>query len=44
MSGSLFPNKDILTKEEFESWTSLVDIMYSKEDHRESLKRTLNEC
>ena len=31
MSGSLFPNKDILTKEEIESWISLVDSMCSKE-------------
>jgi hypothetical protein len=29
---SLFPNEDILTKEEIESWRSFVDSLSSKED------------
>jgi hypothetical protein len=32
MSISLFPNEDILTKEEIESWKSFGDSLSSKED------------
>jgi hypothetical protein len=40
---SLFPNEDILTKEEIESWRSLVDSLSSKED-RDLFKDMLNDC
>ena len=40
---SLFPNEDILTKEEIESWKSFVDSLSSKED-RELFEKMLNEC
>jgi hypothetical protein len=40
---SLFPNEDILTKEEIESWKAFVDSLDSKED-RELFKTMLNDC
>jgi hypothetical protein len=42
MSGGLFSNKDILTKE-IESWRDFVDSLSSKED-RELFKSMLNDC
>jgi hypothetical protein len=41
---SLFPNEDILTKEEIESWRSLVDSLSSKEEDRDLFKDMLNDC
>jgi hypothetical protein len=32
---SLFPNEDILTKEEIESWRSFVDNLSSEEEDRD---------
>ena len=43
MSSSLFPNEDILTKEEIESWKSFGDSLSSKED-RELFGNMLNDC
>jgi hypothetical protein len=43
MSSSLFPNEDILTKEEIESWKSFGDSLSSKED-RELFEKMLNDC
>jgi hypothetical protein len=40
---SLFPNEDILTKEEIESWKSFGDSLSSKED-RDLFKDMLNDC
>ena len=40
---SLFPNEDILTKEEIESWKSFVVSLSSKED-RELFEKMLNDC
>ena len=40
---SLFPNEDILTKEEIESWKSFGDSLPSKED-RELFGNMLNDC
>jgi hypothetical protein len=40
---SLFPNEDILTKEEIESWKGFVNSLYSKED-RELFTSMLNDC
>ena len=42
MSGSLFPNKDILTKE-IESWTSFEASLSSQED-RKLFMSMLNDC
>ena len=42
MSGSLFPNKDILTKE-IESWTSFEASLSSQED-RKLFTSMLNDC
>jgi hypothetical protein len=39
---SLFPNEDILTKEEIESWKSFGDSLSSKED-RELFEKMLND-
>jgi hypothetical protein len=39
---SLFPKKDILTKE-IESWKAFADNLYSKED-RELFTNMLNDC
>jgi hypothetical protein len=43
MSSSLFPNEDILTKEEIETWKSFVVSLSSKED-RELFNIMLNDC
>jgi hypothetical protein len=40
---SLFPNEDILTKEEIESWKCFGDSLSSKED-RDLFKDMLNDC
>jgi hypothetical protein len=40
---SLFPNEDILTKEEIESWKSFVDSLSSKED-RDLFNNMINDC
>ena len=40
---SLFPNEDVLTKEEIESWRSFVDSLSSSED-RELFETMLNDC
>ena len=40
---SLFPNEDILTKEEIESWRSFVDSLSSTED-RDLFSNMLNDC
>jgi hypothetical protein len=40
---SLFPNEDILTKEEIESWKSFGDSLSSKED-RDLFNDMLNDC
>jgi hypothetical protein len=40
---SLFPNEDILTKEEIESWKSFGDGLSSKDD-RDLFKDMLNDC
>lgn len=40
---SLFPNEDVLTKEEIESWRSFVDSLSSSED-RELFETLLNDC
>jgi hypothetical protein len=42
MSGSLFPNKDILTKE-IESWTSF-EASLSSQEHRKLFMSMLNDC
>jgi hypothetical protein len=39
----LFPNEDILTKEEIESWKSFVDSLSSKED-RDLFNNMINDC
>ena len=41
---SLFPNEDILRKEEIESWKSFVDSLSSKEEDRELFQSVLNDC
>jgi hypothetical protein len=41
---SIFPNEDILTKEEIESWTSFVDNLSSKEEDRDLFKGMLKDC
>jgi hypothetical protein len=43
MSSSLFPNEDILTKEEIETWKSFVVSLSSKED-RDLFNNMLNDC
>jgi hypothetical protein len=40
---SLFPNEDILTKEEIESWKGFANSLSSKED-RELFNNMLNDC
>jgi hypothetical protein len=40
---SLFPNEDILRKEEIESWRSFGDSLSSSED-RELFEKMLNDC
>jgi hypothetical protein len=40
---SLFPNEDILTKEEIELWKSFGDSLSSKED-RDLFEKMLNDC
>ena len=40
---SLFPNEDILTKEEIESWKGFADSLSSKED-KGLFKSMLNDC
>jgi hypothetical protein len=40
---SLFPNEDILRKEEIESWRSFVDSLSSKED-RELFEKMQYDC
>ena len=42
MNGSLFPNKDILTKE-IESWTSF-EASLSSQEHRKLFMSMLNDC
>ena len=42
MGGSLFPNKDILTKE-IESWTSF-EASLSSQEHRKLFMSMLNDC
>ena len=39
---SLFPNEDILTKEEIESWKGFEDGLHA--DNRELFMNMLNEC
>jgi hypothetical protein len=41
---SLFPNEDILTKEEIESWKSFVDSLSSKEEDRDLFNNMINDC
>jgi hypothetical protein len=41
---SLFPKKDILTKEEIESRTSFVVNLSSKEEYREIFRNMLKDC
>jgi hypothetical protein len=41
---SLFPNEDILTKEEIESWRSFVDNLSSEEEDRDLFQDMLNNC
>jgi hypothetical protein len=43
MSISLFPNEDILTKEEIEPWRSFANNLSSKED-RDLFEKMLNNC
>ena len=41
---SLFPNEDILTKEEIESWKSFVYSLSSREKDRELFNNMLSDC
>ena len=41
---SLFPNEDILTKEEIESWRSFGDSLSSKEEDRDLFSDMMNDC
>jgi hypothetical protein len=43
MSSSLFPNEDILTKQEIESWTSFTDSLDS-DNRKLFMSMLLNDC
>jgi hypothetical protein len=42
MSSSLFPNEDILTKEEIQSWKGSANSLHA--DNRELFEKMLNDC